>query len=164
MKDEPIRALLPMSAGHQFVMYGDSCSGVPGALHERTFAAVNAIVQRLTPQPEFILFPGDEIIGLTPDPTNLRSQWKYWLEVEMAWLDRLKTPIWHTTGNHTAYDEMSEGIFREELQLPGNGPTDQKGLSYWVRRDDLLMVFVHTLWTGLGGEGHVETDWLGATL
>jgi hypothetical protein len=22
------------------------------------------------------------------------------------------------------------------------------------------MVFVHTLWTGLGGEGHVETDWL----
>ena len=26
------------------------------------------------------------------------------------------------------------------------------------------MVFVHTLWSGLGGEGHVETDWLDATL
>jgi hypothetical protein len=29
-----------------------------------------------------------------------------------------------------------------------------------VRRGDLLLVFVHTLWTGLGGEGHVETEWL----
>jgi hypothetical protein len=26
------------------------------------------------------------------------------------------------------------------------------------------MVFVHTLWTGLGGEGHVETDWLETVL
>jgi hypothetical protein len=33
-------------------------------------------------------------------------------------------------------------------------------LSYWVRRDDLLLVFVNTLWSGLGGEGHVETEWL----
>lgn len=164
MTDESIKALLPKSAGHQFVMYGDSCSGVPGALHERTFADVNAIVERLSPQPEFILFPGDEIIGLTPDPAALRSQWKHWIDVEMAWLDRQKTPMWHTTGNHTAYDKMSEDIFREVLQLPDNGPTDQKGLSYWVRRDDLLMVFVHTLWTGLGGEGHVETEWLQATL
>lgn len=164
MADEPITALLPKSGGHQFVLYGDSCSGIPNALHERTFAEVNAIVKRLTPQPEFILFPGDEIIGLTPDPASLREQWKHWFEVEMAWLDRHKTPMFHTTGNHTAYDEMSEGIFREVLQLPDNGPVGQKGLSYWVRRDDLVMVFVHTLWTGLGGEGHVETEWLRATL
>lgn len=164
MAVEPITALLPNSGGHQFVMYGDSCSGIPNALHERTFADVNAVIKRLVPQPEFILFPGDEIVGLTPDPSALRKQWKYWFEVEMAWLDREKVPMWHTTGNHTAYDKMSEDIFREVLQLPGNGPADQKGLSYWVRKNDLLLVFVHTLWTGLGGEGHVETDWLRATL
>jgi hypothetical protein len=40
---------------------------VPDALHERTFASVNSVVRRLKPQPEFILFPGDEVIGLTPD-------------------------------------------------------------------------------------------------
>ena len=28
----------------------------------------------------------------------------------------------------------------------------------------MLLVFVNTCWSGLGGEGHVETDWLGATL
>ncbi|MFS8044682.1 metallophosphoesterase family protein [Rhizobium sp. BR 314] len=159
-----IRSLVPAGPGHQFVLYGDSCSGVPGALHERTFAAVNAVLRRLDPPPEFILFPGDEIIGLTPDPDELRAQWRHWLDHEMAWLDRDQTPLWHTTSNHTTYDEMSERIFREVLRLPENGPLGQEGLSYWVRRGDLLLVFVHTLWTGLGGEGHVETEWLEATL
>jgi hypothetical protein len=160
MPSNPIPALLPRGAGHQFLLYGDSCSGVPGALHERTFASVNAIVQRLRPQPEFILFPGDEIVGLAADPEELRAQWRYWLDVEMGWLDRKSMPMWHTTGNHTAYDRMSEEVFREVLQLPRNGPPGQERLAYWVRRGDLLIVFVHTLWSGLGGEGHVEVDWL----
>ena len=160
----PIPALLPCGQGHQFVLYGDACSGVPGALHERTFAAVNAVVRRLVPHPEFIVFAGDEIAGLTPDAELLRSQWRHWLGNEMAWLDRSATPIWHCTGNHTAYDEMSEQIFREMLNLPRNGPRGQEGLSFWVRRGDLLLVFVHTLCTGLGGEGFVETQWLGDVL
>ncbi|MEF0939720.1 metallophosphoesterase family protein [Rhizobium sp. BR 362] len=164
MSANAIPSLLPNGPGHQFVLYGDSCSGVPGALHEETFAAVNAVLRRLYPPPEFILFPGDEIIGLTDDPKALKAQWRHWFEHEMGWLDRKKTPLWHTTGNHTTYDEMSEQVFREVLQLPENGPPGQQGLSYWVRRGDLLLVFVHTLWTGLGGEGHVETEWLEATL
>ena len=162
--NDPIPSLLPAKRGHQFVIYADSCSGVPGALHERTFASVNDVVRRLRPEPEFILFPGDEIIGLTADACALRAQWRHWLDTEMNWLDQRGVPIWHTTGNHTTYDRMSEDVFREVLKLPRNGPPGQEGLSYWVRRDDLLMVFVHTLWSGLGGEGHVETDWLEATL
>jgi hypothetical protein len=159
-----IPALLPRGDGHQFVLYGDSCSGIPGALHERTFAAVNAVVARLSPPPEFIVFPGDEIAGLTVDPNELRAQWRHWLDVEMRWLDRTRVPLWHCTSNHTTYDAMSEAMFREVLDLPRNGPPGQEGVSYWVRRGDLLLVFVHTLWTGLGGEGHVETDWLRQTL
>ncbi|MGF6312732.1 hypothetical protein ABIB82_006694 [Bradyrhizobium sp. i1.8.4] len=161
---DAIPSLLPRNSGHQFVIYADACSGVPGALHERTFASVNQVVRRLHPRPEFILFPGDEIIGLTADADALRAQWRHWLETEMSWLDRCAVPLWHTTGNHTTYDEMSEAVFRDVLKLPRNGPPGQEGLSYWVRRGDLLMVFVHTLWSGLGGEGHVETDWLQAVL
>ena len=160
----PIPSLLPRGPGHQFVVYADACSGVAGALHERTFAEVNAVLRRLSPQPEFILFPGDEIAGLVADPAALRAQWRHWLDVEMAWLDRGRTPLFHTTGNHTAYDPMSEAVFRDVLALPCNGPRGQEGLSYWVRRGDLLLVFVHTLWSGLGGEGHVETAWLDRTL
>ena len=159
-----IQALRPRGQGHQFLIYGDACSGVPGAVHEKTFASVNAVVERLDPSPEFILFPGDEIIGLTPDEATLRDQWRHWLDVEMRWLDRGKLPMWHTTGNHTTYDAMSEAVFRDVLKLPQNGPSNQLGLSYFVRRGDLLMVFVNTLWSGLGGEGYVETRWLEETL
>lgn len=156
-----IAALRPRGQGHQFVFYGDACSGVAGAPHELTFASVNAAVRRLAPAPEFILFLGDEIAGYTADADSLRRQWRHWLDTEMGWLDRRSIPMWHTTSNHATYDAMSEGVFREvHDHLPRNGPPGQEGLSYWVRRGDLLLVFVHTLWTGLGGEGHVETDWL----
>jgi hypothetical protein len=161
----PLAALLPRGPGHQFVVYGDACSGIPGAPHEKTFAAMNAIVRRLQPAPQFMVFLGDEIAGLSADAGELRSQWRHWLDREMGWLDRRAIPLWNTTSNHTTYDTMSEAVFAEVLgHLPRNGPPDQQGLSYWVRRDDLLMVFVHTSWSGLGGEGHVETAWLAEVL
>jgi hypothetical protein len=160
----PLPALEPDGPGHRFVLYGDACSGVPAGRHETTFAAVNAVVRRLVPPPEFIVFTGDEIAGLTPDRTELEAQWRHWLDHEMAWLDRSVTPMWHATGNHTTYDAMSEAVFRDVLAMPGNGPPGQDGLSYWVRRGDLLLVVVHTLWSGLGGEGFVETGWLDRVL
>jgi hypothetical protein len=161
---DPLPSLLPRGRGHHFVLYGDACSGVPGALHETCFARVNAMLRRLRPAPEFIIFPGDEIIGLTGDAETLREQWRHFLDVELAWLDRAATPMFHSTGNHTTYGPMSEAVFREMAAMPRNGPPGQEGLSYVVRRGDLVIVVVHTLWSGLGGEGHVETEWLRATL
>jgi hypothetical protein len=156
-----LKSLVPRGAGHQFVFYGDCCSGIAGTLHEKTFASVNTVVRRLEPPPQFVAFLGDEIAGLTADADELRTQWRYWLDREMGWLDRQAIPLWHTTSNHTTYDTTSEALFREMLgHLPRNGPPGQEGLSYWIRQDDLLLVFVHTSWTGLGGEGHVETTWL----
>ena len=161
----PVPSVLPRGDGHHFVLYGDSCSGIAGALHERNFAAINEVLRRLDPPPQFILFPGDEIMGLTADPEALRSQWRHWLDNEMGWLDRSAIPLWHATGNHTVYDGASERIFAEVLQhLPRNEPPGQQGLAYWVRRGDLLLIFVNTLWSGLGGEGRVETEWLRETL
>ena len=157
-----IAALLPRDTdGHQFVCYSDCCSGIPDTENERTFAQVNAVLRRLQPQPEFICFPGDEIRGLNLDEQVLRQQWRYWLEIEMGWLDQNRTPLYHTTGNHTAYDALSQGIFRQMLpHLPHNGLADQRGLSYFVHRDNLLLIFVNTLNANLGGEGYVETEWL----
>jgi hypothetical protein len=138
---------------------------VPGALNEATFAAVNAVIKRLSPPPEFICFPGDEIRGLTVDPDVLRNQWRYWHEEEMGWVNQQVTPLYHTTGNHTTYNVASEDVFREMLpHLPRNGPTGQEGLSYFIHRDDLLLVIVNTNWSGYGGEGRVETEWLDETL
>lgn len=162
---KPIPALLPRGDGHQFVVYADSCSGVAGALHATTFANVNAVIQRLQPPPEFICFPGDEIVGLTADETVLREQWRYWFEHEMAWHENHAMPLYHTTGNHTTYNPTSEAVYREVMaHLPQNGAAGQESLTYFVRDKDLLLVFVNTMWTGLGGEGTVETAWLEQTL
>ena len=161
-----IASLVPRDeTGFQFVCYADACSGVPGAPHEHTFAAVNSVVARLLPAPEFICFPGDEIRGLTANADSLKQQWNYWFTHEMGWLDRESIPLYHTTANHTTYDPTSEAVFREVLShLPRNGPPGQEGLSYFIRRPHLLMVFVNTMFSDLGGEGRVETEWLRRTL
>ncbi|MDE2856254.1 MAG: metallophosphoesterase [Chloroflexota bacterium] len=151
--------------GHHFVIYSDSCSGLPGTVHEENFRRINALIAALDQAPQFICFPGDEIMGLTKDREKLRRQWAYFFERELSWLDRAAVPVYHSSGNHTVYDRMSEAVFRETMaHHPENGPPDQRGLSYFLRRGDLLMIFVNTLWSGTGGEGTVETEWLEATL
>src|SRR5580658_6587709 len=166
MIQEPIEGLLPRDAtGEQFVCYGDCCSGVPGADFERHFAAVNAALRRLHPAPSLIVCAGDEIMGMTRDYSALREQWRYWQDHEMAWLDRSACPIYHVPSNHSTYDAQSEAVWREaHPEVPDNGPPGQAGLSYFVRRGDLLMAFVDTSFSGLGGNGHVEHTWLNEIL
>lgn len=165
----PERSSIPTikagEGGHHFVIYSDSCTGLPGALHEQNFRQLNDLIAAFDQAPQFICFPGDEIMGLTNDRERLRDLWSYFFETELSWLDRDAVPVYHTSGNHTVYDCMSESVFRETMaHQPQNGPPDQRGLSYFVRRGDLLMIFVNTLWSGTGGEGTVETEWLEATL
>ena len=164
--NQPIAALLPRGdSGFQFVLYGDCCSGIPAAPHEATFASVNAALCRLWPPPAFICFLGDEISGLTADYEALLAQWNHWFKSEMAWLDLNAIPLYHVPSNHTTYDEPSEQVFRDILtHLPRNGPNGQVGLSYYIRRDDLLLVFINTSSVQLGGDGWVETEWLDQVL
>lgn len=158
----PIPSLRAKQDSHQFVVYGDSCSGIAGAKHETNFRQVNAAIRALASPPDFICFLGDEIMGLTTDAEQLRRQWRHFFRREMDWLDRDAIPLYHSTGNHTVYDSASEKVFREVMpHPPRNGPG---GLSYFVRRGDLLLVFVNTLDASAGGEGTVETKWLDKVL
>jgi hypothetical protein len=163
---DPIDALLPRDGkGEQFVCYGDCCSGIGGADFERYFAAVNSVLARLRPSPSWIGFVGDEIMGMTKDYASLRAQWRYWQDHEMAWLDRGACPIYHVPSNHTTYDEESEAVWKEtHPEVPRNGPPGQVGLSFAVRRGDLLVVCMDTSFSGLGGNGHVEHEWLDEVL
>jgi hypothetical protein len=68
---------------------------VPGSQNSTNLARVNAVAARLSPSPDFVAFLGDEVIGLTRDMGSLRSQWRTWLDHEMAWLDRSRTPLYH---------------------------------------------------------------------
>lgn len=155
---EPIPALIPRGSGHQFVLAADACSGVPGAPHEEAHARVNEVIARLDPLPEFIAFPGDEIIGLT-DTRGLRAQWDHWLGTEMAWAREAGIPVWNTTGNHTAWSPESARIMGRALShLPWERVPDRMG--YTIRHGDLALVCVDTLSGPEGGEGHADTGWL----
>jgi hypothetical protein len=126
------------------------------------FAAINNTVERLRPRPNFICFAGDNIMALTNNYASLRAQWNYWLRSEMAWLD---VPLFNTTSNHNTYDAESERIFQEVFpSIPRNGAPGQEGLSYYVRQGDLLLVCANTSFSGLGGDGHVESEWLDRVL
>lgn len=160
----PIPALMPLGNGHRFVIYGDSCSGVPGGEFERNFAAVNAALRRVTPAPEFILFPGDHVQGIE-NADEMRNQWRYFWDHEMAWLDRRVTPVYSATSNHNTGGPVSEAVWREVFaEYPRNGAPRQELLSYWLRRGGLLLVVANTSFSKLGGNGHVETDWLDRAL
>lgn len=158
LEHNPIPVLTSRAGGHQFVVYGDSCSGIAGAAHEVNFSQVNSALRALAMAPQFICFLGDEVMGLTTDLAELRRQWRHFFEQELAWLDRDAIPLYHTTGNHTVYDEGSAAVFRAMMaHLPQKGA---RGLSYFVRRDDLLLLFLDTLDERSGGEGTVDIDWL----
>jgi hypothetical protein len=151
--------------GHQFVLYGDCCSGRPNEPNERTFAAINSAIERFSPAPEFVVFAGDAIWGAPNEPDELRRQWRHFTERETAWATKAGMPVYHCTSNHDTYDRLHEEVWREVFRsVPDNGPPDQLGLSYWIRRGDLLLVFVNTSFSGLGGYGHVEHTWLESVL
>lgn len=142
---DPLGALLPRDdQGHHFVLYSDCCSGTPGTQNARNLQAVNQVVSRISPAPEFISFPGDAIMGYTDDYAELRRQWKYWLEDEMGWLHDRNLVLYQSTSNHNTYDAGSERVFREvHPDLPQNGPSGQRGLAYYVRRGNLLYISTH---------------------
>jgi hypothetical protein len=160
-----IRAIRPRSNdGVQFVVYADCCSGQPGTRAEMNFAAVNEIIRRLEPQPEFLIFPGDHISG-SQDPEEHRRQFRYWLDHEMKWASDRHIPIYHTTSNHNTWTKDMETVYREVMakDLPKNGPPGQEGLSYFVRRGQFLFVAINSYYSGLG-PNHVEHEWLDKVL
>lgn len=140
-----IPALLPQdNSGHHFILYSDCTSGSAGQPQAHNLQLVNAVLKRINPQPEFIVFPGDAVMGYTQDYGELRRQWNYFYDIEMNWLQTRKMQLYQATSNHNTYDEGSETVFREvHSQLPQNGPAGQKGLAYFIREGNCLIVFTH---------------------
>ncbi|MFN8538927.1 MAG: hypothetical protein U0232_15815 [Thermomicrobiales bacterium] len=103
-----IAALCRAARGIGLSATGDSCSGWR-ALHERTFAAVNGWWRGFGQCPSLFAFPVTRLSGWWRWG-ELRRQWAHWFEREMAWYDRA-IPLYHTTGNHTTFDAVSEAVF-----------------------------------------------------
>jgi hypothetical protein len=155
-----IPGLVPRGEGHQFVLYADSCSGVPGEVEVERHQRVTEAVSRLRPRPEFIGFPGDAVLD-GADP----AQWERWF-AEISWVAEAGIDLYQSTSNHNTHNDASIAQFRHWWPtLPGNGPAGQRGLAYWLRRDDLLYISLHTPDPRVGpclqtGISETEANWL----
>ena len=123
--------------------------------HEAAHRRVNEVVARLRPAPEFVVFPGDEVIGLTPDEAALRGA--------VAALARRRDGVARPGGHAALQRHRQPHDLRrhERAVVPGGrwricramARRARRGLSYAVRRGGLLMVVVHTLPAERGGRG-----------
>lgn len=155
-----------MDRAIDFVVYGDCCSGIPGAPHEETFSRVNAAMGRLSPAPEFVVFLGDHIKGYVDRRDELVAQWRHFFAEEIEPVRRITGEVYHVTGNHDTYDSGSVAVWLETLSaLPKNGPAGRIGRSYYVRRGPMLLVFIDTTDTNHRGAARFgEAQWLDRVL
>lgn len=178
-EERSIPVLTPRSEdGLQFVAYGDCCISPPepGRGHEEHLEAVHAVLHRLRPRPDFVCFLGDMIWGLTRehgpnfDADALRAEWQRVLNGAMKPLADLDAPVYRIAGNHDTFNAASEKVWREIFaDLPGNGPAGQEGLSYFIRREDLLIVALDVYATAMGAPttifgGRVDYRWVDKVL
>jgi hypothetical protein len=163
-KTNAIPALAAQPTGHQFVLIGDSHTVSQGS----QFQAINAVIDRLQPPPEFVCLAGDHVWGWTEDEQALREQWRQWSSQNKSLLTHR---IFHCTANHTVIGPRSAALYNEQFpNIPDNGPTNGKKLNYFVREGDFLLVVVNTAWnvtcteTGDKGGKEVDTKWVDAVL
>lgn len=176
---DSVSALMPRSgSGCQFVAYGDCCIGPPepGRNHEQHLSALHDVMGRLTPGPDFVCFLGDMIWGLqrdhssSPHPDALRAEWGRVLGGEMKPLMDMGVPVYRIAGNHDTFHAVSEEVWREVFpEIPANGPPGQEGLSYFVRKGELLIVALNVYATTLGAPstvygGRADHGWMDRVL
>jgi hypothetical protein len=134
-----IPALLPRDkSGHQFLLYSDCTVTGENVRSTEALRGINRVIQRLEPKPEFIAFPGDAV-----GTGGNANEWEFFLN-ELKWTREQNIPVLQSTSNHNTHSYGAEANFRKfNPDVPLNGPGDQKGLAYWVRRGNLLYVSVH---------------------
>ena len=145
---------------HEFFFFGDTLGYDGGPAPE--FSRLNAMIRARARSPEFVLVAGDHIWDAPDRPEVMRTRWAEWTA---AFAPLAELPSYHLTGNHTVYDPVSAELYREKFpSLPQNGPAGQEGLSWFVRRGNLLLIGVNTAFNPLGKVGRVECTWLDEVL
>lgn len=143
--------------------------------------AVNWFLDRVEDEnPEFVLVTGDLVNGHWNNSTKCieHSGATYYGN----WKRRLKQHnlrYYVAIGDHELGDDPwspekvvfvpdFERVFAENMQMPQNGPTNKKGLAYYVRHENLLVITVETFET-IDGEirstvAGEQLEWVKQTL
>jgi hypothetical protein len=130
--------------------------------------AVNYFLDKVTDEkPNFVLVCGDLVNGHWWDsPQCVEHMGSVYYS---AWVNRLKEhglKFYTSIGDHELGDDpwpksklelipSFENVYREHLNMPENGPDNKKGLAYFVREGDLLIVTVEPFEV-IGDSMHID--------
>ncbi|MEE3718488.1 metallophosphoesterase [Tumidithrix elongata RA019] len=145
---------------------------------KRTFKEIS----ELSPQPKFLFFAGDLVMGYTSDTNTLEKQLKGWRDLyEKSPLAKSKTTLIPISGNHETQNEKKvsyEGaektwlkVMAPYLKYAGNGPraggkdnlkTDQSKLTYSFDYKGTHFVILNT--DPVGRDWSVPKSWVAKDL
>jgi hypothetical protein len=119
-------------------------------------AADYFLTQIKNEMPDFVLVAGDLVGGRWWDsPQCIQHLGTVYYSAWIRRMNRFGLKFYTAVGDHELGDDpwpseklkltpSFEGIFRLNLGMPGNGPYNKKGLSYFVREGNLLLITVET--------------------
>ena len=149
---------------HRFLFFADATVTYPGELCYNAFSQLTTTIGNLELSPDFILSTGDDIYGNTENLDELRSQWEHVLRLTRRHLGE-QLPFYTSPSNHNIQGPAHVQAWKERFgYLPQNGAPGQTGLSYSLRRGNLLLVATHQSDPQHGGHANVEVEWLEKTL
>ncbi len=156
--------------GVRFCVTGDSRGGkVSEPIND---AIVKKEVRALIAEkPDFVLFTGDLVLGYTH---HLENELPLWRKAFMAPLKKAGVEVYACRGNHEMYTQkLKKGerdktlvtakiwrsVFTGEFAFPDNGPANAKGLTYYVRKGNVL-IFVLDNYTTKSTISEVDVEWM----
>ncbi len=118
----------------------------------------NKIIDKINAENvDLVLFQGDAVSGAKND-AELKTQMEKWLSC----MARLKAKWYYTPGNHEVQTSTAQEVLRGMIEMPMNGPADDKELTYSFDYKNAHFVALDS--HRYGKANTVETDWLTADL
>lgn len=143
------------------VLLGDSCSGVPGHIHEANFQAIREALSACALTDRTLCYLGDHVSGYVDTKRELRLQWRYFLQREFAALADAFDHIYHIPGNHDVYDRKSLEVYDQILPVDAIANlAARKQLNYAVCDGEALLVFLNTADPANHGHAIIDVSWL----
>ena len=130
----------PVPEEWHFIVTGDS-RGKDTGVNAKILSEVAAEIVRSNP--DFVLFPGDLVTG-SKDNDKHRAQLTKWRETMQPVYDA-KIKVYPVRGNHDRGSKKTglaiwDDIFSGPYEMPDNGPTGEKNLTYSVMHKNAIII------------------------
>jgi DNA repair exonuclease SbcCD nuclease subunit len=150
--------------GIRFAVLGDCRGGKPGqAVNNAIFSKIVQDIVAATPPVQFVIVTGDLVKGSKTDSVTA-GYFQEWRQLAQPWYDAnyMGSKVYVVPGNHdevnsSSYLKVWQNAF---LELPDNGPNDDKKMTYSFDAGPCHFAIVNTSIPNLLRAHTVDLDWL----